>query len=278
MRTRRLVSVGGGGRLPCTGAKQNLPPARPCQAPHAHWHSALCHPPTRAPVRLALNPAPPPESSDSDDDFNNATVAEAAARNAYEGRPGADRSAKARPIRYKEFSESGGWVGGGWDSGRPTVQRSMLGAALQLWCGATCPRARHRCRTRSLAEIDESGSGSSGDESDDEAQSAEGEEESSAAEAGEGEEQEGEAGSGEASGGGGSGSGTEESGEGGSTASGERRKKKRGSGSERSGSQTTEQRQQVGGGGWSGAARGGTCHGRVPRGSCSLPCTPVLGA
>jgi hypothetical protein len=45
--------------------------------------------------------------SDSDEDFHVATVADAVARNALEGRDQVYRGAKARTVRYREFSESG---------------------------------------------------------------------------------------------------------------------------------------------------------------------------
>jgi hypothetical protein len=48
-----------------------------------------------------------PADSESDEDFHTAAVAEAVARNAIEGRNQVYRGAKARAVRYKEWSESG---------------------------------------------------------------------------------------------------------------------------------------------------------------------------
>lgn len=81
-------------------------------------------------------------SADSDsseeEEFNAARVAEAAAREAAAGEGGRDqvyRGAKARTIRYKEFSESGGRAH--WE-----VVGSGVGLMRVVeWCCVACRRA-----------------------------------------------------------------------------------------------------------------------------------------
>lgn len=58
-----------------------------------------------------LGPTWLPADSESDEDFHTAAVAEAVARNAIEGRNQVYRGAKARAVRYKEWSESGALLG-----------------------------------------------------------------------------------------------------------------------------------------------------------------------
>jgi hypothetical protein len=86
--------------------------------------SAALAPQPLLPIRrkcLGPSSAPPvpsaaPADSGSDDDYEVAAVADAVARNALEGRDQVYRGAKARAVRYKEWSESGeGRKGEGWE-------------------------------------------------------------------------------------------------------------------------------------------------------------------